>query len=181
MGISLGATTSCGSSGAGVLVGQTYAGKIDGTWLPIQLTKNHEERYHRDGHSGEWKLDATSDEPRTVTCEWIGVHLFVEPGSKAGSYRYRLALRRAGNARCKGPNQLPRFGESLEMDGGVAEECAQPPRVMPAEIEPWVQTPRGAKTLSLQGSSRCSGDGYSTTESASVTLTLVPCKGAPCM
>lgn len=136
---------------------------------------------HRDRQTGEWKLDSTSDEPRTVTCEWIGVTLFVEPGSTAGQYRYRLALKRAGNVRCKGPNQLPLLGESLEMDGGVAAECEQPPRVLPAEIEPWARAPRGAKTLSLKASSRCSGDGSSTTESASVTMTLVPCNGAPCM
>ncbi len=170
-----------GAGGCTLIRGQTYAGKLDGTWLPIQLISNHEERYHRERYSGEWKLDSSIDAPRTVTCEWIGVYLFVEPGSKAGNYRYRFALKRAGNIRCKGPNQLPLLGESLEMDAGVAEECEQPPRVTPAEIEPWVQAPRGAKTLSLHGSNRCSGDGYSTTESASVTLTLVPCKGAPCM
>ncbi len=168
--------------GCDLIRGQTYAGTIDGDWLPIHVTTNHEDRYHRDTGTGEWKLDSTTDDPRDVICEWIGVYVFVEPGSMTGSYRYRLALTRAGNIRCpSGQNQLPFLGESMEMTDGVAEGCQQPPRVTPAEIDPWAQTPTGAKVLSLSGYVNCSDGGGATTETATVELTLVSCNGAPCL
>ena len=119
---------------------------------------------------------------KTVTCEWIGIYLFVEPGSTAGNYRYQLAMRRAGNITCPNmENQLPTLGESLELDGGPQKDCQTPPRVMPAEIESWVQSPKGSKTLNMTASVSCSDGSSSTTESATVALTLVPCNGAPCL
>ena len=57
----------------------------------------------------------------------------------------------------------------------------RPPRVTPAEIDPWAQTPTGAKVLSLSGYVNCSDGGGATTETATVELTLVSCNGAPCL
>jgi hypothetical protein len=133
--------------------------------------------------SDGWRLNEAPHLPwDAVDYEWIEVYLFVEPGSTAGNYRYRVALTRAGNVRCPDMrNQLPMLGESLEMEDDAADDCAQPPRVSPGEIEPWAKTPIGTKTLSLSGSMDCSGDGYSTQESATLTLTMVSCNGAPCL
>ena len=171
-----------GYGGCDLVRGQTYAGTIDGGWLPVQVSTYHEDRYHRDTSTGEWKLDSSTDTPSTVTCEWIGIYLFVEPGSTAGNYKYRLAMTRAGNVRCPGMhNQLPLLGLSLELTDGTVEDCQSPPRVMPASIESWAETPSGQKTLSLQGAIACDDGTNSTQETANVTLTLVPCNGAPCV
>jgi hypothetical protein len=174
----------CTGYGGCVLVhGQTYAGTISSDWIPVNITTYHQDRYQRDTSTGEWKLSSTSDASNSVVnCEWIGLYIFVEPGSTTGNYRYRLALTRAGNIRCPNmQNQLPQLGRSLEMTDGTAEACESPPRIQPATIEPWIEKPTGSLTLSLSGSVDCSDGSTKTTETANIDVTLVPCNGAPCL
>ena len=153
---------------------------LSGTLLPINVATNHEDIYQQDTLSGQWQLTSSTDTPFVSTCEEVGLHIAVEPGSTAASYQYRVVLDQ-GNLYCsQGQPVLPR-SISLSMDGGNDQACETPPRIQPADIEPWVENPQGPKTWTLNGSVNCQDANTTTTEDATVTITLIPCNGAPCV
>ena len=170
-----------------LVAGRSTESLLTFTSLPINVVTGHTDTYTQDS-SGQWQLYASTDTQfPTVTCGYIMMSIWVEPGSTAENYQYRFTLNNmTGGLGC--PNNaggVPDFGESLTMAGDDTEEsdlsCMTPPRLAPDEIEPWVENPQGPKTWTLKGSGNCQDSNSTRTEDATVTLTLVPCNGGPCV